>query len=492
MAEVPKSGDYGGGYLKVQRHWRTAVMSVGFALVTTTPFTANLAVPSISQAQLTGYKYPARTVRQTEPQQGWIYTASLPFDPTVSVAPVEQSQVEGYRAPRRPARQTEPQPVYDLWGTYSPAIDNESNRPAKKPWRGHTEVQDGWLYTAATVDPTATVAAIGQSQLTGYRYPAHTVRQTDSQDGWFYETLPVVWDESKFQNNSGDRTPAAPATRYRYADYPGTDWIYQNLPVADVWDESKFQNISGDMTPIRAALKFRYPLASAGFSTDGSTPDAWDESKFQNIGGDRTPTRKALLYRYDGYPATDWIYQNLPVPEVWDESKFQNIQADRMQDRRQYDPRYEYHKFPFGLVDARVVMPAIDQLANSERAAKRTGVPIVTPDSLGWLYENLPVVFDPQYLIHSDDSRMRERYKKVPPLDQPAQDWIFTAVPPFDPQYLIQVSAPTRMADREKLDVRLAQFYNDMAWLRDVLSLPDPPAQGTVTRRHLTVLGVGY
>lgn len=439
MARMPPGGDYGGGYLKVQRHLRTAVMSVGFALVTITPFTADLTVPSIAQSQLTGYKYPARTVRQTEPQQGWLYTASIPFDPTVTVAPIEQSKLDGYRYPRRTVRQT--------------------------------EFQDGWLETAANppFDVTVAVAPVGQSRLDGYRYPARTVRQTEPQDGWLetathdwavertpysldtrmagraaltyrydgypatdwiYQNLPVVWDESQFQNNSGDLTPIRAALRYRYADYPGTDWIYQNLPVADVWDESKFQNISGDMTPVRPALKFRYPLASAGFSTDGSTPDAWDESKFQNISGDRTVKR------------------------------------------RQYDPRYEYHKFSFGLLDARVVMPAIDQLANSERVAKRKSVPIVTTDSLGWIYENLPVPevwseskfqnisgdctptrkallyrydgypatdwiyenlpvpFDPQYLIHSEDTRMRDRYKKVPQLEQPAQDWIYAALPP--------------------------------------------------------------
>jgi hypothetical protein len=362
---MPPGGCGGGGYLKVQRHLRTAVMSVGFALVTAAPFTADLAVPSISQAQLTGYKYPPKTVRQTEPQDGWLYTASTPaFDPA----------------------------------QYQP------------PW--------------------------------------------------------------------SDRTPAPAFSRYRYDGYPQTDWIYQNLPVADVWTEAKFQNIAGDLTPTRSALKFRYPLASSGFSTDGSTPDVWDATKFQNVSGDRTA------------------------------------------ERRQYDPRFEYHKFAFGLLDARVVMPAIDQLRNSERAAQRKGRPIVTPDSLGWLYENLPIAFDPQYLVHSEDGRLRERYKKVPQLDQPSQAWIYTAVPafdpqylvhsiddrmreqykkvpqldqpsqawiynsvpPFDPQYFIQVSAPTRMADRDKLDLRLAQYYNDMAWLRDVLGLPDP-APGRLYRR---------
>ena len=363
---MPPGGCGGGGYLKVQQHLRTAVMSVGFALVTAAPFTADLAVPSISQAQLTGYKYPPKTVRQTEPQDGWLYTASTPaFDPA----------------------------------QYQP------------PW--------------------------------------------------------------------SDRTPAPAFSRYRYDGYPQTDWIYQNLPVADVWTEAKFQNIAGDLTPTRSALKFRYPLASSGFSTDGSTPDVWDATKFQNVSGDRTA------------------------------------------ERRQYDPRFEYHKFAFGLLDARAVMPAINQQASSVRTASRKGRPIVTPDSMGWVYVAVPQfdpqylihssddrlrerykkvpqldqpsqawiytavpAFDPRYLIHSDDTRMRERYKKVPRLDQPAQDWIYSSISVFDPRYLIQVSAPTRMADPEKLDVGLAQFYADLSWLDATLNL----AEGSPVAVNLRVV----
>lgn len=246
----------GGGYMKVQRHPRNAVASFGFALVAAAAFSADLTVPSITQAQLTGYKYPVKQARQTQPQDGWLYTAATPaFDPTVTVATIEQSQIDGYRYPRRTVRQT--------------------------------EFQDGWLETATH------------------------------------------------------------------------DWAVERTP----------------------------------YSLDA-----------------RMAGRAALTYRHDGYPATDWVY------------------------------------------------------------------------------ENLPVVFDPQYLIHSDDSRMRERYKKVPKLDQPAQDWIYTSIPAFGPQYLIQVSAPTRMADRDKLDVRLAQFYNDMAWLRDVIGLPDPAAP---TTHLLTCMGCG-
>lgn len=434
----------GAGYLKVQRHPRNAVASFGFALVTAATFSAALAVPSIAQAQLTGYKYPAKQVRHTQPQDGWLYTASVPaFNPVVAVAPIEQSQADGYRArakfryplassgfstdrstteswtvakfqpsigERTPApkmakprydspladgwlyiastppafdptsaiaaiaqsqsersraqakrpRQTDSTAVHDLLGLYAPAWASESLRPQKPSrWRSVELTQDGWLYTAATpaFDPTVAVAPVGQSQLVGYCHPARTARQPLPQDGW----------------------------------------LYQASQVADLWNPSKFQNAIGERTATRSASRYRYPLASAGFSTDGSSP--------------------------------------APV-DPWTEAKFQNGSWERTAERRKYDPRQELHKFPFGLVDARAVMPSISQLATSERTSPR--------------------------------SQWR-------PVEQPDQGWVYTSVPPFDPQYLVQISAPTRMGDREKLDVRPGQFYHDMAWLRDVLSLPDPP-----------------
>lgn len=273
-----------GGYLKVQRHPRNAVASFGFAVVTAAVFSAALAVPSVTQAQLTGYKYPAKQVRHTKPQDGWLETAT---------------------------------------------------------------------------------------------------------HDWSVDRTPYSLDQRML-----DRA----ALTYRYDGYPATDWVYQAI---NGWDESRFQNNSGERTPSRAALKFRYPLASSGFATDGSSSESWDVSKFPNISCERTA------------------------------------------ERRLYDPRYEFHKFPFGLLDARVVMPAIDQLVNSERSQGKGPWPL---------------------------------------LDQPASDWIYTSIPPFDARLFIQVSAPTRMAEHDKLDTRLASFYNDMSWLKDVLSLPDPSA-GRIHRR---------
>jgi hypothetical protein len=178
-------------------------------------------------------------------------------------------------------------------------------------------------------------------------------------------------------------------------DVDALGWLYPTLPTPDVWSEAKFQNIQGERTPRRAALAFRYPLLTTGFSTDGSSPATGD---------------------------------------VWDASKFQTNLSERMGERVGYDPRLEHHKFSFGLLDARAVMPAITQETDSYRSNPR-------PD---W-----------------------------PPLDQFSQAWITAAVPPFDPRFFIFINAPDRMDDRHCLDLWASEYVYHLAWLHDVIPLTD-------------------
>ncbi len=376
--------------------------SFGFALVTVAAFSAALAVPSIVQSQLTGYKYPAKQVRHTQPQDGWLYTASAPqFNPVVAVAPIEQSQADGYRGrskfryPLASSGFSTDRSMPESWTVekFQPAIVERTPAPKMAKHRYDSPLADSWLYTASTppaFDPSSVVAAIAQSQSERLRAQATRYRQTDNTA--VHDLLGLYAPAWAIESLRPQKL-----SRWRPVEPMQDGWLYQAIPVADPWDASKFQNGSGERTATRTASRYRYPLASAGFSTDGSSPapvDPWTEAKFQNGSGERTA------------------------------------------ERRKYDPRQEFHKFPFGLVDARAVMPAISQLATSERTAPRS------------LWR---------------------------PVEPPAQGWIYTSVPPFDPQYLVHVSAPTRMGDREKLDVRLGQFYYDMAWLRDILNLPDPP-----------------
>lgn len=562
MAEQNPGGCGDNGYLKVQRHPRTSILSFGFALVTLAAFDAALTVPSVSQAALTGYKAPLKRAIQTQPQDGWQYTAATPtFDATVTVAPVQQSQWTGYQFPRRTARQTEPQTGWLETATHEWAVHRTpyslDHRMAgrRDAWRPIHQPDTSWLTTVTTptFDPTLFQAPVSErtptraalrfryplasagfstdgstpaqgdtwdaskfqqtqgerpakrrgydprydfqkssfalldarvvqpaiEQLassdrmgirdraipeTGFTAPFYPIlpvtdvwtaaktpyvsfdRMADRRDvrmeadldalGWLYSAIPPadVWNAAKFQNGSGERTGATLAARYRLDGYPETAWLYPTLPTPDVWSVAKFQNNSGERTPARAALAFRYPLLTTGFSTDGSSPATGD---------------------------------------VWNASKFQANLSERMGERVGYDPRLEHHKFSFGLLDARAVMPAIAQLMQSERAADRYRVPLDTPDAYGWLGATIPTPFDPRLLPHTSDDRLRDRYRKTPLLDQPSQAWITTAIPPFDPQFFIFVNAPDRMGDRHLLDLWASEYVYHLAWLHDVIPLTD-------------------
>ncbi len=273
-----ESGSYGGGYLLRKYFPRTAVISAGFALVTAAAppsIDATLVVPSVSQQNQEGYRYPARTVRHTEPQQGWLYTGSQvpPFDSTIVVGPAQQLS-QSYRLSFKRSWPDQNQPAYQaaigsLPEQYVPTVVPPQQSPVpRKPW-----------FTTAYHDA--------------------------------------------FWNGTG--VIAAPDT-YSTAKFP--------------------RAIGFDRTPSRVALKFRYPLASAGFSTDGSSTsfDTWTPEKFQS----------------------------------------DSSSTVRMPDRKKRPLALDHHKFPFGLLDARPIRPAFEQLQNSYR--QPTKRPYPRTDNIGSVF----------------------------------------------------------------------------------------------------------
>lgn len=369
-----KSGSFGGGYLQQKRHPRNSILSTGFAVVAA--FSAALTVPSITQANLTGYKYPVKRVIQTEPQQGWIYTASIPFDATITVAPTQQLN-QSYRS-----------------------LLKSSYRQVEQP---STE----WISaTQSSFDPSLFPRSLDERVFRKKQRVTNDLPDT----AWQFTSIPFV-------SPINEPIPSR-AKKYPLVDQPSDAWIYSNIPVADIWNVSKFQNNQGEYVPKRASLSFRYPLASSGFSTDGSTPqvgDTWSVEKFQNTIWDRTPKRRLR------------------------------------------DIRFDFTKQSFALLDSRVVQPAFDQLSGSFRVSKKPYYPVIDPVSVAWIYPNLPAPFDPQYLVHSDDTRMRNRYAKIPYVELPNTAWIYTSLPPaFDPQYFIH-SEDTRLRDRYKKVPQLDQ-----------------------------------
>ena len=372
----------------------------GFALVTTA-FDAALAVPPTTQAVVQGYKAPVKQAIQTQPQDGWTYAATL--DPW-TVAKFQTNT--GERTPTRAAlrfRYPLASAGFSTDGSTPPAGDTwdaskfqqiQSDRPDKR--RGYDPRREYQKTSFALLDTRVVQPAMDQlasSDRMGARDRA--IPETNFTVP-FYPVLPVtdVWSVAKTPYVSFDRMADRRGGRID-VDVDALGWLYPTLPTPDVWSEAKFQNIQGERTPRRAALAFRYPLLTTGFSTDGSSPATGD---------------------------------------VWDASKFQTNLSERMGERVGYDPRLEHHKFSFGLLDARAVMPAITQETDSYRSNPR-------PD---W-----------------------------PPLDQFSQAWITAAVPPFDPRFFIFINAPDRMDDRHCLDLWASEYVYHLAWLHDVIPLTD-------------------
>lgn len=366
---------------KAASRWPGLLMA-GFVLVTTA-FDPTLVVPAVAQQALQGYKAPARTVRQTEPQTGWVYTATQP-----PVDVWDASKFQNNTGDRTPTRQAlkfryplassgfstdgSTPPAGDTWDA-SKFQQTQSDRPDKRrgydPRREYQKSSFA-LLDARVVQPAMEQLASSDRMRTLDRGPLGDQPSVD----WVYPTLPVVdvWTAAKFQNGSGERTGATLAARYRLDGYPETAWLYPTLPTPDVWSVAKFQNNSGERTPARAALAFRYPLLTTGFSTDGSSPATGD---------------------------------------VWDVSKFQTNLSERMGERVVYDPRLEHHKFSFALLDARAVYPALEQLSDSYRAPKGSHVwPQLDQPSQAWITAAVPP-FDPRLFIHVEaPDRMADRH----------------------------------------------------------------------------------
>ena len=486
MSDYPRSGDYGGGYLKVTRHARTAVTITGFALVLpliiaqvsqaqvegykyknriayqtepqmgwlytaqtpATPFDAQYVVPSVNQSQQDGYKYPAKPARNTEFQDGWRYTGSLPFDPTVTTAPSEQL-TESFRLPTK-SKWTLAEPpslgwLSNLSALWSAATPEESQRPQRKSLVAGDQPNTGWLSNLFTLWPGETQQSPDRVRTTKARV---AVDQPDT--GWIAASL-TPFDPQSLPHSDDTRL----SERYKkvpQTDQPSQAWIFSAVPEAPAFDPQLFQNSTGELTPKNKALSFRYPMLSSGFSTD-----VWTIEKFQNNYSDRTPARKGRPVQFDFHDTNAWISSVTPPPP--------------------FDP---------SLINWR-----IDSGRTPQRAAL-TDLHI-TPQRTQALLYNIPILAGVWAQGVNDEAMHRGRIYLRPQIDQPDQSWIFTSVPPFDAFLVIHSEMPLRMADRHKLDTRWAQYYNDMAWLHDVLGLPDPPASsGAGIRRRLTIMGAGH
>jgi len=466
-----------------------------------------------------------RAIRQTDqPQDGWLYTAQPAGDVW------DASKFQGQVWDRGKARKQR-SVLYDFHESAFGLFDARTTSPAYAQLLGS--------YWAAR---------------SGKPWPAGSIQDT----GFVYSILPVgdVWSAAKFQNNESQRLRDRNKSPLVLPEDGA--WLYTAQPVLDIWDASKFQPSSGEWTPKRAALLFRYPLASSGFGTDRSSP--WTEAQFQNNESQRLRdwNKRPIVTPDD----MGWLYQALPVVDVWDASKFQPFVGERTRARVKIDSRYEYYKQSFAITDARKILPAVEQLANSFRTDEKApylylpsedigwlyaNLPTFNPalfiqgqssfrtnskapyrasadtnigwlyavtstfdpalfiqsqpslrtpsrslyryatsEDMGWLYATLPVVFDPQYLIHVVDDQIARARRRAPQNDQPSQAWIYANLPAFNPAFFIQGQPSFRTDEREELELAYQAWVNDLSWLHDVLGLVDTPfVPGTVYQRPI-------
>lgn len=299
MANQDHLPSEGGGYVKVTRWNRTAMLSAGFALVSVA-FAAELTVAPIVQAKQDPYKYPKRVAHHTEFQQ-------------VFYSPVNVT----------------PTPATLTTTLFAPTVSTSANQnvtPAPA-----TLTTTGYAPTVAT--------------------PRNVIPGSES-------VITTVFAPSVTVSNQQNVTPGS-ATLTTTAFAP-------DVTVASAWNAAYFQNIYGERTATRKARTYRYALLYSGFSTNATG----------NLNVEPSPATLTITT----YAPTVTV----SASDTYTAAKFQNICSERMRSKKQYDPRREYQKWSFGLTDARVVMPAIEQLSQSYRTkARLRQIPLSQPQ-FGW------------------------------------------------------------------------------------------------------------
>lgn len=314
--------EYGGGFLKTIRHPRSAVMSAGFALVVAAaPFDAALSVASIAQSQVEGYQYPSRTVRDTHPQP--IIWNWAPVEVTPGTATITAT-------------------------TYAPTV---TAPVALTPAAASLAIT---LYSPTVAAPVEVVPEALALTLTEY---APTV-STPSEVVPGSASLTLTWYAPTVSTPVEVVPGSATLTITEYAP---------DVSASTGFDPLYFQNVQGSRTPARKALRYRYPLLAGGFSTTGT-------------GGNVNLEPGAASLSTTTYaPSVD-----VSSSDAYTTAKFQNIHSFRTPQKKRYDPRREHHKFSFGLLDARPIMPAIAQLSESYQTKARFRLLPLIQEQAGW------------------------------------------------------------------------------------------------------------
>lgn len=124
---------------------------------------------------------------------------------------------------------------------------------------------------------------------------------------------------------------------------------------------------------------------------------------------------------------------------------------------------------------------------DSGRTPNRKGLPesYLAPQRGAFQVVNTQVLAAVWAQTLNDDAMAKGRIYLRPRQEQPAQDWIYTSIPPFNVQFVIHSEMPLRMAAGKWFILQHGHYLNDLSWLKDVLGLVDLPPTATHHKRPI-------
>lgn len=292
-----------------------------------------------------GYIEVKRHLRNSVMVFGFAIT-TVAFDAALAVPSIAQSKLDGYAYPERVVRDTQPQPVFYAPVDVTPGAATLTITRFAPTITVPLDLTPGAasLTTTAFAPTVATPREVtpGSAALATTLYaptvatPRNVVPGSESLITTVY--APTV-------ETPRNVTPAV-ASLSLTTFAPSVD-------AGSPFDAALFQNVQEFRTPKRKALLFRYPLLAGGFST--------------NAAGNRNLEPAAASLTTTLYAPTVTVAE----ADIYTAAKCQNNVSERTRAKKRYDPRREYHKWSFGLLDARPIMPAIAHLQDSYRTKAR-------------------------------------------------------------------------------------------------------------------------
>ena len=448
---------------------------------------------------------PPDPPRPDQPQAGFQWN----FWPAMDV------QGGSFRPPTPPTqlRLDQPESGFQFGATYShelwPGVETRADRVPVRASRWIVDPIDvGWLFPIlGAFDPITARGAL-DLLLASFR--------VDPRSLWRVVDQPSFTQDFPFDAQFTTASLQALATSYRMD--PRTTWRVVDEPL-ETWKTHAFLSLAA-----RAALDFlssSYRVdARPSWSVAGWPHDAWIHQVFIARAARAAFDGLTASFRVD--PRSSWRVADLPmwsqnivstfdaafwpaigqllqwerqtrISHVWDTRRFPGRKlaggpesaaqpafdpttvwaayeflAASFRTGKRPDARQKDYKFPFGLLDARMVMPAIHLLLEAFQSRKRVPFPIPDQPFFAQLFP-----FDPMFTVASTQG-LRASFRSAPRpswrvWDTPADAWMFSAPSTFELAFL---SAIRFLMESYRAGARSSWREGEMAdtawtWLRD-------------------------